>query len=110
MKNRSDLNLIQIPGTISGFGVTEKSDKPAPLAAWKSLYPAVVSNEDCQKKIQNVNLLSTFCALDSHPESRKVCDGDKGDALAISHRGVWVLVTSISFIIKFKIELICEFF
>lgn len=83
---------ISIPGTIVGFGITEASDKPAPLPAWKSLYPTVVSYEACEKQIKNVNPLSTFCAYDSHPDSKKVCEGDKGSALAISHRGVWVLV------------------
>ncbi len=81
-----------ILGTVVGFGITETTDRPAPLAAWKSLYPSVVTADACQKQIPNVNLLSTFCAHDSHPESKKVCEGDKGSALAISHRGVWVLV------------------
>lgn len=83
---------ISIPGTIVGFGITEATDKPAPLQAWKSIYPTVVSYEECEKQIKNVNPVSTFCALDSHPDSKKVCEGDKGSALAISHRGVWVLV------------------
>lgn len=82
---------ISIPGTIVGFGITEATDKPSPLLAWKALYPSVVSDDACQKQIKNVNVLSTFCAHDSHPESKRVCYGDKGNALAISHRGVWVL-------------------
>lgn len=81
-----------ISGTIVGFGITQHTDKPAPLAAWKSIYPSVVSDDACQKQIKNVNLLSTFCAHDSHPDSMKVCEGDKGSAMAVSHRGVWVLV------------------
>lgn len=94
------IHFISIPGTIVSFGVTEKSDKPAPLAAWKSIYPAVVSDDACQKQIQNVNPLSTFCAHDSHIESKKVCEGDKGSALAISHRGIWVLVIFPSSLIR----------
>jgi len=78
-------------GTIVGFGITEATDKPSPSAAWKSLYPSVVPDDACQKQIKNVNAASTFCAHDSHPESKKVCEGDQGSALAISHRGVWVL-------------------
>jgi len=78
-------------GTIVGFGISENTDKPAPLASWKSIYPSVVSDDACQKQINNVNLLTTFCAHDSYALSGKVCEGDKGNALAISHRGVWVL-------------------
>ncbi|KAJ6647730.1 Plasma kallikrein [Pseudolycoriella hygida] len=78
-------------GTIVGFGITEATDKPSPSPSWKSVYPSVVSDDSCQKQFQNVNLISTFCAHDSHSESKKVCEGDRGSALAISHRGVWVL-------------------
>ncbi|XP_037025246.1 vitamin K-dependent protein C-like [Bradysia coprophila] len=78
-------------GTIVGFGISEPTDKPSPATAWKALYPSVVPDDACQKQIKNVNLVSTFCAHDNHPESKKVCEGDQGNALAISHRGVWVL-------------------
>lgn len=67
----------------------------------KSIYPSVVPDETCQKQFQHVNLISTFCAHDNHPESKKICTGDKGSPLAISHRGVWVLV--INFLV-YKIQ------
>lgn len=86
-------STISISGTIVGFGITEATDKPSPLSSWKALYPAVVPDDVCHGKIHNINPASTFCALDSHSESMKICEGDLGSALSISHRGVWVLVS-----------------
>lgn len=82
---------INQEGEVVGFGITARTELPAPHTRLQKSYFIVTNESDCPHEKFEQHARHNFCARDTFLRSQ-LCHGDIGTAFVVSHRGVDMLV------------------